>query len=101
MDPRNSLVVQRLELGAFTPGAWVHSLVGELRILQPAQCGKKEKKGCGPRLVWQRQELGRDPSLVSAHPQGQVCNTWSGTRQGGCEAHLQHCLAGKMLICSQ
>ena len=45
MDPRNSLVVQWLGLGAFTPGAWVHSLVGELRILQPAQCGKKEKKG--------------------------------------------------------
>ena len=40
---RNSLPVQWLGLGTFTAGAWVQSLVGELRS-QKQWCGQKKKK---------------------------------------------------------
>ena len=39
---RNSLVVQWLRLGAFTAGAQVQSLVGELRTRKPRGEGKKK-----------------------------------------------------------
>ena len=40
----NSLVVQWLGLGGFTPGAWLWSLVGELRYHKPHDAAKKKKK---------------------------------------------------------
>ena len=41
---RNSLVVQRLGLGALTAGAQGQSLVGELRCRMPRGVAKKEKR---------------------------------------------------------
>ena len=46
MVPGNSLAVQRLGLWAFTAGAWVQSLVGELSSYKP-QGTAKGKKVCG------------------------------------------------------
>ena len=40
----NSLVVQWLGLGAFTAGAWVQSLIGELTFYKPHGMAKKRKK---------------------------------------------------------
>ena len=40
---RSSLVVQLLGLSAFSAGAWVRSLVGELRSHKPHGVGKKKK----------------------------------------------------------
>ena len=40
----NSLAVQGLGLGAPTAGAWVRSLVGELRSHKPRDAAKKKKK---------------------------------------------------------
>ena len=41
---QDSLVVQWLELGAFTVVAWVQSLVGELRSCKPSSLVRKQNK---------------------------------------------------------
>ena len=49
-SPEISLVVQRLGPTAFTAGAWLHSLVGELRSRKPHSEPEKKKK------YWEIQE---------------------------------------------
>ena len=44
VKPRNSPEVQWLGLGAFTAGAQVQSLVGELKSQKPSGAAKKKKK---------------------------------------------------------
>ena len=60
----SSLVVQWLGLDSFTVGAWVPSLVRELRFCKWSSTAKKKKKGHNPRCISRVAQMVKNPPAM-------------------------------------